>query len=73
MILAPKGEDPKVSPLTDSEKQAIQEAVDKAREKADEVELETLLGKSSTEAENVFEGWIAQSNWNFNEDQFFLS
>jgi len=42
VILAPKGEGPKVSPLTDEEKQAIQEAVDKAREKADEVELETL-------------------------------
>jgi formylglycine-generating enzyme required for sulfatase activity len=42
VILAPKGEDPKVSPLTDAEKQAIQEAVNKAREKADEVELETL-------------------------------
>ena len=42
VILAPKGEDPKVSPLTDAEKQAIQEAVDKAREKAEDVELETL-------------------------------
>ena len=42
VILAPKGEDPKVSPLTDEEKQAIQEAVNKAREKADQVELETL-------------------------------
>jgi len=41
-ILAPKGEDPKVSHLTDAEKQAIQGAVDKAREKADEVELVNL-------------------------------
>ena len=28
-------------------------------------------GKSSTEAENAPEGWIAQSNWNFNEDGSF--
>jgi len=41
-ILSPKGGNPKLSPLTEAQKQAIKQAVDKAREKADEVELGTL-------------------------------
>ena len=42
LILAPKDEEPKVSPLVEADKQAIRQTVDKAREKADEVDLETL-------------------------------
>ena len=41
-ILAPKGDDPQIKPLAEKEKQAIKQAVDKAREKADEVDLNTL-------------------------------
>jgi len=48
-ILAPKGGNPKVSPLTKAQKQAIKATVDKARAKADDVELEALkYGLSSS-------------------------
>ncbi len=48
-IFAPKGEAPKINPLADKEKQAIKTTVDKARAKADEVELEALkYGLSSS-------------------------
>jgi len=41
-VLAPKGGTPKVSPLTEVQKQAIKATVDKARAKADEVDIGTL-------------------------------
>ena len=66
VILAPKGEDPKVSPLTDAEKQAIQEAVDKAREKAEEVDLDTLkdgLRIAGRNKRTLPLGWTTKRGW----------
>jgi len=59
MILAPKGEEPKVSPLAEADKQTIRQTIDKASEKADEVDLATLsdrLGSASSSLDSSKEG-----------------
>ena len=70
-IVVPKGLKPKIKTLPVEERKAIGEAIEKAREKANPIELSTLSEQVSKKEETqteVPEGWTGQDHWLVEKD-----
>ena len=70
-IVVPKGQNPEIKALPVEERKAIGEAIEKAREKANPIELSTLSEQVSKKVETkskVPEGWTGQDHWLVEKD-----